>query len=141
MTYDPARHLVHHDRPAAVRYDSCAREFAHLHAEHGSAGAKGNQFFERIRDLPSLRCCALHDPHRMRTGDDPSVHECEGKCCDGSSRGDGSALWALPGPNDVTSWLSNFWSRKVPYESLERGPRFRNNVALRRNLPSAKSRR
>src|SRR5205085_8921843 len=35
----PARHFVHHDRPAAVRYDRCARELAHLHAEHGSAGA------------------------------------------------------------------------------------------------------
>src|SRR5437879_9015636 len=24
MTYDSARHLIHHDRPAAVRYDRCA---------------------------------------------------------------------------------------------------------------------
>jgi hypothetical protein len=68
-----------------IRYDRCSRQLAHLHAEHGSAGAKGNQFFERIRDLPSLRCRALHNPHRMRAGDDPSVQQCEGKCCGGQA--------------------------------------------------------
>ena len=35
---------------------------------------RGISFSNAYATLPGLRCRALHDPHRMRAGDDPSVH-------------------------------------------------------------------
>src|SRR5438874_12114519 len=71
----PARHFVHYDRPAAVRYDRCARELGYLHAKYGSAGATGNHFLKCIRYVSGLRCRAVHDPHWMRAGYDPRAYQ------------------------------------------------------------------
>src|SRR5438445_9012887 len=68
------RHLVYYDRPAAVRYDRCARELAYLYPEYGPPGATRNHFFECIRNVSGLRRCAVHDPHWMRAGYDPRVY-------------------------------------------------------------------
>src|SRR6516162_6467871 len=102
---------------------------------------RGISFSNAYATCPVLRCCALHNSHWMRTGYDARFQQCEGECCGRSSHRDGSALRALPRPNDVAPRLSNFWSWKVSHHSVERRSWFRNNVALRRNLPSAKSRR